>query len=138
MRFKDAIDKFSEWRKFEVKGQTVKGYDQTLRHFCLFLRNPDIENITIHHVMEYLNGMAEMGWDHNSFVGKCMALRKFFEFYRLQGYPVLDEDLIPIPSKEYKIPRIAKQEYYDKLVASVPTKTNDPRHIRNLAIINML
>ncbi len=32
--------------------------------------------------------MQEMGWDHNSFVGKCMALRKFLEFYRLQRFPV--------------------------------------------------
>ena len=138
MRFKEAIDQFSNWRKFKVKVQTVKGYDQTLRHFCLFLRNPEIEDISIHHVMDYLNGMKEIGWDNNSFVGKCMALRKFFEFYRLQGYAVIDENLIPIPAKEHKLPRVATQANYKKLVASIPKDTNDGRHIRNLAIINML
>lgn len=138
MQFKEAIDKFSNWRKFKVKGQTVRGYDRELRNFSLFLRNPEIENVTINDVMEYLNGMAEMGWDHNSFVGKCMALRKFFEFYRMQGYPVIDENLIPIPSKEHKLPRVADQTGYEQLLTAIPVKTNDPRHIRNLAIVNML
>jgi len=138
MQFKEAIDQFSNWRKFKVKGQTVRGYDQTLRNFCLFLRNPQIEEIGINHVMEFLNGMKEIGWDNNSFVGKCMALRKFFEFYRLQGYPVIDESLIPIPAKEHKLPRVAKDADYQKLVAAIPAKTNDPRHIRNLAILNLL
>lgn len=138
MTFKTAIDQFSNWRKFKVKSQTVRGYDRELRNFSLFLRNPEIENVTLNDVMEYLNGMAEMGWDHNSFVGKCMALRKFFEFYRLQGYPVISEELIPIPSKEHKIPRIADEQTYQKLIKIIPTETNDPRHIRNLAIINLL
>jgi len=138
MQFKEAIDQFSDWRRFKVKKQTVKGYDQTLRQFCLFLRNPQIEDISIHHVMDYLNGMKELGWDQNSFVGKCMALRKFFEFYRLQNYAVLDENLIPIPSKEHKLPRVAKEADYRQLIAAIPAKTTDPRHIRNLAIVNLL
>ena len=138
MQFKEAIDQFSNWRRFKVKGLTVKGYDQTLRQFCLFLRNPDIENISINDVMDYLNGMKEMGWDQNSFVGKCMALRKFFEFYRLQNYPVIDENLIPIPAKEYKLPRVADEANYRKLIASIPKDTNDGRHIRNLVLVNML
>lgn len=138
MRFNEAIEKFKNWRTFKVKKQTVKGYDRELRNFCLFLRNPDIEAITINDVMDYLNGKADLGWDRNSFVGTCMALRKFFEFYRMQNYPVIDENLIPIPQKEYKIPRVADEENYKKLLGIIPTKTNDPRHIRNLAIINLL
>jgi len=137
MQFKEAIDQFSGWRKFKVKTQTVRGYDQTLRQFCLFLRNPEIEDISINHVMEYLNGMKDMGWDTNSFVGKCMALRKFFEFYRLQGCEVLNEELIPIMQPEHKLPRVATPENYKKLLTTIP-RNNDPRHIRNLAIVNML
>ena len=116
----------------------MRGYDRELRNFSLFLRNPEIENVTINDVMEYLNGMAEMGWDHNSFIGKCMALRKFFEFYRMQDYNVIDENLIPIPNKEYKIPRVADDDQYQKLLSAIPKDTNDPRHIRNLAIVNLL
>jgi len=138
MEFKEAIEQFKNWRQFKVKKQTVKGYDRELRTFCLFLRNPQIEDITLSQVMEYLNGLAELGWDRNSFIGKCMALRKFFEFFRLQGHRVLDENLIPIPSKEYRLPRVADDQSYKQLVSAVPIKTNDPRHIRNLAIINLL
>lgn len=98
MPVKEAIDQFSNWRRFKVKGQTVKGYGQTLRPFRLCLRNPQIEEIGINHVMEFLNGVKEIGWDNNSFVGKCAVLRKFFESCRLQGYPVIDENLIPIPA----------------------------------------
>ena len=138
MEFKQAIEQFKNWRQFKVKKQTVKGYDRELRTFCLFLRNPHIEEITLNQVMEYLNGMEELGWDRNSFVGKCMALRKFFEFFRLQGYRVIDENLIPIPSKEFKMPRVADDETYNKLIMAIPKETNDPRHIRNLAIVNLL
>ncbi|OGI35670.1 MAG: hypothetical protein A2259_01380 [Candidatus Moranbacteria bacterium RIFOXYA2_FULL_43_15] len=138
MLIKDAIIQFSNWRQFKVKINTVRGYERELRNFCLFLRNPEIENITLGDVMEYLNGMADLGWDRNSFVGKCMALRKFFEFYRLQGYKVIDEELIPIPDKVMKLPRVANDEQFDQLISIIPKDSNDPRHIRNLAIIGML
>lgn len=138
MQFKEAIEKFTNWRQFKVKKQTVRGYDRELRNFCLFLRNPEIEQITINDVMIYLNGMVELGWDRNSFVGKCMALRKFFEFYRLQGFRVIDENLIPIPHKEFKIPRVASEENYKKLLTAIPKEAKDPRHARNLAIVNLL
>jgi len=134
---KEAVEQFTNWRQFKVKKGTVRGYDRELRNFCLFLRNPEIEYISIHHVMEYLNGMMELGWDHNSFVGKTMALRKFFEFWRMQNYKVLDENLIPVAHKEYKLPRIADEENYKKLIAAIPN-TNDPRHIRNRAIVKLL
>ena len=137
MKFRDAIEKFSTWRRFKVKSLTVKGYDKELRTFCLFLRNPDIEAIALGDVMEYLNGMQELGWSHNSFIAKCMALRKFFEFYRLQGYRVLNEDLIPIPRKTFAIPRVVNDEDYQKLLSAIPTN-QDPRHIRNRALINLL
>ena len=138
MLIKDAIQQFSSWRQFKVKKQTVRGYDRELKNFCLFLRNPDIENIALSDVMDYLNGMADLGWDRNSFVGKCMALRKFFQFYRLQGYKVIDEELIPIPDKEPKLPRVATDEQFDQLISAIPKETNDPRHIRNLAILKLL
>lgn len=138
MLTKEAIIQFSNWRQFKVKKQTVRGYDRELRNFCLFLRNPEIENIALNDVMEYLNGMADLGWDRNSFVGKCMALRKFFEFYRLQGYKVVDEELIPIPDREMKLPRVANDEQFDQLISIIPKESNDPRHIRNLAIIGLL
>lgn len=138
LKLKEAIDQFSNWRKFKVKNQTVRGHDRELRNFCLFLKNPEIHKISINDVMDYLNGIIEMGWDPNSLMPRCMALRKFFEFLRLQGHNVLNEELIPIPRNQVKIPRVADEENYKKLVAIISKKTNDPRHIRNLAIVNLL
>ena len=137
MKFSEVIHNFSTWRLFKVKTGTVKGYDKELRTFCLFLRNPDVEQIQLGDVMDYLTGLKELGWNHNSFIPKCMALRKFFEFCRLQGLRVLNEDLIPIPRKEYRIPRVVTADTYSKLLAVLPLN-NDPRHVRNRAIINLL
>ncbi len=137
MKFSEAIRKFSAWRAFKVKTGTLKGYDKELKTFCLFLRDPDIERIAITDVVEYLNGLQALGWDANSFIPKCMALRKFFEFYRLQKYRVLDENLIPIPRKQYRIPRVVTEENYRKLLSSIPVN-NSPRDTRNRAIIQLL
>jgi len=137
MKFSEIIHNFSTWRQFKVKAGTVKGYDKELRTFCLFLRNPHVEEIQLNDVMDYLTGMRELGWSHNSFVPKCMALRKFFEFCRLQGHRVLNEELIPIPRKEYRIPRVVTADTYRTLLATIPSN-NDPRHIRNRSIINLL
>lgn len=135
---KEAINEFSNWRQFKVKGNTVKGYDRELRNFCLFLRNPEVIRITINDVMDYLNGIIELGWDPNSLLPRCMALRKFFEFMRLRGITNLNEELIPIPRKQYKIPRVADEENFKQLIASIPANSKDPRHIRNRAIVSLL
>lgn len=87
--------------------------------------------------MEWFNLMQLLQWDHNSFIPKAMAVRKFFEFFSQQGYPVVNPWLIPIPDKKYKIPRVANDENYQQLLESIPDN-NDPRHIRNRAIINLL
>jgi site-specific recombinase XerD len=137
MRFSEAIHRFSTWRLFKVKTPTVKGYDKELRYFCLFLRNPEIEGVRLDDVMDYLAGLRELGWKQNSFVPKCMALRKFFEFCRLEGQSVLNEELIPIPRKQYEFPRVATTDAYARLQSVIP-KNNDARHIRNRAIIDML
>lgn len=141
MKFKEVIDEFTAWRKFKLNGTTLRGNDKDLRLFCLFLRNPEIEQVSLREVMEYLNLMVELGWASNSFVSKCMALKKFFEFCNLRGYRTIDERLIPIPQKQYKIPRIATDEEFKKLLEVIPqfpTTTRDLRHLRNAAIIQLL
>lgn len=83
--------------------------------------------------------MVEMGWASNSFVSKCMALRKFFEFCNLRGFKTIDERLIPVPQKQYKIPRIATEEEFKKLLKVVESgKRKDLRYVRNIAIISLL
>lgn len=137
MLFKDAINEFSNWRQIKVSGHTVVRYDKVLKIFCLYLRNPHIESITLNDVMNYLNMMKDLGWKRNGIIIVTLALKKFFEFYNLQKFKVLDEALIPTPRKEYNIPRIATEQTYRKLINSIP-KDNQPHHIRNRALIALL
>ncbi len=137
MLFKDAIDEFSGWRQIKVSGHTVKRYDKVLRIFCLYLRNPHIESITLHDVMNYLNMMKDLGWKRNGIIIVTLGLKKFFEFYNLQKFSVLNEALIPTPRKEYNIPRIATVQGFNKLINSIP-KDNKPHHLRNRALISLI
>jgi site-specific recombinase XerD len=139
MLFKDAITEFTEWRKFKLGvNVTLRGNDKDLRLFCLYLKNPQIEDVTHKDVMGYLNMMVEIGWAPNSFVSKCMALRKFFEFCNLRGFKTIDERLIPVPQKQYKIPRVATEDEFKKLISVAETGRKDLRLVRNMAIMHLL
>lgn len=137
MLLNEAIQNFANWKNYSSKNGTVRGYNLALRQLALFLKNCELENIELRDVMEWFNLMKTLNWDHNSFIPKAMAVRKFFEFYRKQGFEVIDPWLIPIPHREYKLQKVATKEDYQKLLNVIP-KNNDPRHIRNLAIINLL
>jgi integrase/recombinase XerD len=136
MLFINAIKEFNLYRNIKVKKATVSGNDLDLRQLCVHLRNPDIKDIKIEHITQYLNSLLEYGWDKNSMIGKAVAYRQFFKYFRLKGESSLNEELIPIPEKEYKLPRVCTQEIFNKLISVIP-RNNDPRHIRNLALIYM-
>ncbi len=138
MEFNEAIEKFTNWRKFKVCGETVKRYDKVLRIFCLYLHNPDIEKITIEQVLKYLNEMQTLGWKRNGVNIVCLGLRKFFEFWEMQGYHVIKPELVPILRKEFKIPRIANDGSYQTLLKQFPKESNEAHHVRNRAIVQLL
>lgn len=137
MKLIEAIRSFAEWRVLQVVPRTMMGYDFELRMFCLYLRNPDVGLVRLENVLEYLNDLKELGWKQNSFTHKCSYLRRFFRFMRLQGYCALNEELIPLPKREFKQPRIATEEDYRALLGVIPENT-DPRHVRNRSILNLL
>ncbi len=138
MRFSDAIDQFTKWKQINVTQATINGYSLDLRGFCLYMRNPEIESVTIEHIIEYFDLMRTLGWKWNGFLTKSIALRKFFEFYGKQNYKVLNHLLIPIPRREYRPPRVVSEADHLKLLSVIPRETKDHRHIRNLAIVNLL
>lgn len=138
MQLSEAIKKFTKWRAFQVKKATVTGYDLVLRQFCMFVRDCELEHVRLEDITAWFSLLRDLDWKHNSFITKAQALRKFFEFYKLQGYKVIEPELIPLPYKEYNIPRVATEENYRKLLAAIPADSNDPRHIRNNAIVRLL
>lgn len=138
MKLSEAVCQFNNWRNFKVGKSTTKGYDLVLKQFCLFTRDCELESVRLTDVMDWFNLMGNLNWDRNSFIPKAIALRKFFEFYQQNGYQVINPWLIPVPSREHSLSRVASEEDYHKLIEAVPTTRKDPRHIRNLAIINLL
>ena len=122
----------------KVKINTVVQYQNELRRLCLFLKNPEIETITLAQIMEFLSLMRDVGYEQNTLIPITMAIRKFFEFFRLQGLKVVDEELIPVARKEYNVPRVANEDNYKQLVSAIPRETNDARHIRIRAIVGLL
>ncbi|HUC88461.1 MAG TPA: tyrosine-type recombinase/integrase [Candidatus Paceibacterota bacterium] len=137
MKLTQAIEEFKNWRGFKVTGHTVVRYDSALRIFCLTIGDVEIEQIQIQHVLHYLKQMELLGWKRNGVNIVALALRKFFEFYNLQGYRCLNESLIPLPKKEFNIPRVANEKDFNKLVKSIP-RDRDSVNIRNLALVHMV
>src|SRR5258708_33999342 len=120
MKFSLAIKTFEDWKRLQSKSTTVMGFACELRAFCLFLRDPEVESITITMVLEYLEAQLALGWKRNTLAHKCNYLRGFFRFLRLQGGAVLDENLFPKPRHEHRLPRLATAEEYANLGAASP------------------
>jgi integrase/recombinase XerC len=137
MKLSQAITEFRDWRGFKVTGQTVVRYDNVLRIFCLCMGDPEIERIEMPHVLTYLQGMEKLGWKRNGINIVALALRKLFEFYNLRGFKCLNESLIPLPRKEFNLPRVANEADYKKLIKAIP-RDGDGNNIRNLALINLI
>ncbi len=137
MKYSEAIEQFVAWKGWNVKANTMMGYSFELRMFCLYLRDPEVERITIGDLLDYLNGMKALGWKQNCFTHKCAYLRSFFGYLRTRGFQVLDERLIPIPKRQFNPPRVATPEEYRALLGVIPSGP-DPRSSRNRAIINLL
>ncbi len=137
MKFSQAIEEFKNWRGFKVTGVTVIRYDSVLRIFCLTMGDPDIDQVQIHHVLHYMKEMERLGWKRNGVQMVAIALRTFFEYYNLRGFNCLNESLIPLPRREFNIPRVANEADFNKLAKSIPNDSN-PNNIRNLALIHMV
>jgi integrase/recombinase XerD len=137
MKLSQAIEEFKNWRGFKVTGQTVIRYDYVLRIFCLVMGDPEIEQIQINHILHYLSEMERLGWKRNGVNIVALALRKFFEYFNLRGHNCVNEALIPLPRKEFNIPRVATEGDFEKLIKAIP-KDGNPNNIRNRALIHMI
>ena len=140
MKLSEAIKQFITLR--EAKGErgrkTAVRYLSVLRMFCVCMHDPEVEEIDIDHVLWYLSEMERMGWKPNGRNLASLGLRKFFEYCNLRGYPVFNEQLIPVLEKKVNIPRVTDQKTFKKLTAQIPARSNRPNHIRNRALVMLL
>jgi len=101
------------------------------------MRNIDIEKVTIKNIIEYLELMSYMGWANNTIFRKAECIKGFIEYAHLNGYCKLNPLLVPIPEKEFKIPRVADDESYRDFFNAIGTD-RDPKNVRNRALISLL
>jgi len=138
MKLFEAINSFSAYKCLTVKANTIYGYDGYLRHFSIFLRNPDIEDITLNDVVEYLKWTEDAGYKSNTREKYALAIYELVRFFEKQGFPVVKSELIPIPKKEYSLPRVSKEEDFIKLIQSIPDNSDAYYHVRNKAVLWLL
>lgn len=94
----------------------MRGYLNNLRQFALYMRNCDIEEVKLSDIYEYLKGMEDLGWEANSLSSKAGAYKQFFDFFKKQGLKVLEPSLIPVPTMEFKFPKVMTDDDFTKLV----------------------
>ena len=138
MKLLDAYEQFIDWRELKRKPRTINGDVTHLAHFCLYMRDPDtlVENITLEDCMAWLGLFRKLQFDENTIIKKAIALKLLFDFLKDRDIKVFNPDLIPIPRKTFKFPRVATEVEYRKLLAIIPD--HGYTHIRNKAIIKLL
>jgi site-specific recombinase XerD len=82
--------------------------------------------------------MRQMGWDDNGFVAKCNAWKQFFRYWQGEGLKVLDYSLIPVPSVDYKMPKVLKKEDFKLLMDALKKHRSNILKLRNLAALSLL
>lgn len=144
MLLHDAILQFRQWKQIGVTHSTAKSYFDSLRQFYVFMRGRHIEEVKLNDVTAFINLFGELGLKPHSLMLKSIALRKFFEYWTLNNYKVLNHQLIPIPKRDYVKPRIATEEQYRKVLAVIEdginrgSKESYRLGIRNRAIAKLL
>lgn len=136
MLFTEAIKKYESWKTYSVKHFTLRGDSYDLRHFCLFLRNPELENVGLDDVLDFLKYSKEIGWSNNSLAKKAKVIEKFFVFCVDMGWKVPSPKLIPRMSYEHQIAKVIDDENYNILIKSI--KTNYTDDLRNRLLLMML
>ncbi len=102
------------------------------------MQDPELEDLDLPHILWYFGELERLGWKPNGINLIAIALRKMFEFCNLRGYATFNEQLIPVPRKEFNIPRVADLETFKKLLKQIPDNSPRPHHIRNRAFLLLL
>lgn len=138
MKLLETINKFTQWKYLKVKPNTIYGYDGHLRHFCIYLKDPEVEDILLEQINEYLIFCQKVGFSGNTLEKYGLAIKELMDFCQKSRLSVIDPGLVPIPQKEYRLPRVANEEDFLKLIFTIPEKSSAYYHIRNKAIIWLL
>ena len=122
MKLNDAINLYLGSRHQTRKAKTCTMDFMHLSDFMFYMRDVDreVESITLEECESWLALVKELGYDDNTRIKKALALKLFFEHLFHRRIQVgFDSDLIPIPRKVFKFPRVATEDQYKRLLAAV-------------------
>src|SRR5262245_37964614 len=129
---------FQERGGLREKLPTARGYERDARQFCVFARNPQIENVRLDDIEEFFVTMENSGFSRNGMQMKACALRKLFAAMRKRGHIVLDPNDIPLPRKEFKETKVATDEQLSKVLDVLRKSPQKHCRLRNVAITLLL
>jgi len=129
---------FQERGGLREKLETARGYERDARHFCVFVRNPQVQNVRLDNIEEYFMTMENSGFSRNGIQMKACALRKLFAALRRRGYIVLDPNDIPIPRKDFKETKVATDDQVAKVLDVLRKSPQKHCRLRNIAITLLL
>lgn len=138
MKLSEALQKYIAFGKFKNKTSSMSTYYTHIRLLCVHFRNCEIEEIKSHQIVEYMDLMESLGWDRNTFNTKANAWKQFFQFWKNEGLNVLDPNNIPVPQRQWKMPRAVTDDEFKKLIAVLDKHPKNIITLRNKTALRLL
>lgn len=91
---------FIDWLRAGHTPATVSSYDYALRWFFRFVDTKDVLKLDLADFSRYLIFIENKGFKGGTRNHYATAVRAFWRWLRRQGLVTLDENLIPLPSKD--------------------------------------
>lgn len=135
---KVAIDEYLRWKAIRDSKEGVIATHKILRQFCIYMRNCQILDITLDDITQWLELNTVMGYQQNTRLLQASAVKKLFEYLHKVEACNINPELIQVPRKKYKMPRVLQEREYEQILSVIPVQAKDPRHIRNRAIVQLL
>jgi site-specific recombinase XerD len=138
MLLNEAITLIFARQSISLLADTQRGYERDCRLFCVWAHNPNVMNVTIDQIEQFLQDMIDAGFSQNSTVHRICALKQLFRGLRRRGFIVLNPEEIPKPRKLFIMPKVATDEDIQKALDYLPYGSTNMMTSRDRAILLML
>lgn len=136
MHIIEAIQKYAQHRQHELCAHNRKTETANVLNFAAFWRDPRVCEITLDQINEWLSWQVRIGNDTNTIFRKTNSLKQFFKFYHKQGIARVDPDIFPKVDYQFKFPKVADRNDYEKFFNAI--SGDEPWRVRDRALVKML
>jgi len=140
MKLINAVEQFMEWRKRNgFAAPTNIQNASNLRQFAIFMHNCDLEAVREQDVLQYIAMLNdEFHLQPNGMIPKCNVLRQFFKYWNERDCGQFDYRAIPLPRKEFTMPRLCTKADFAKFWNAVAEYSTKPQRVRNVALVSLI